>query len=643
MTPQTHRRLVYPYSGSKFHLVFILFLLQGLFPLSAGAQEYRSDSAFARENYRKQEYRITMRDGVRLYTVVYLPVDTSGNYPILMVRTPYSAGPYGVQAYRYSLGPNPELMREKYIFVYQDVRGRYMSEGTFEEMTPHRPVKKGPSDTDESSDTYDTIKWLLENLKHHNGNVGIWGISYPGFYATASLPGAHPSLKAVSPQAPVTDEFIGDDANHKGAFFLLDNFNFLNYFDIPRNGPVEDYGESLFESGNADAYTFFLNLGPLRNTNKPEYFGNRGKIWNELLEHDTYDRYWQSRNIRPHLKKIRPAVLVTGGWFDAEDLFGALETYRAIEKNNPANKNRLVMGPWAHGAWSLRNWNSYATHQFGSNTSAWYQHEIETPFFNYYLKGKGNPNMAEATVFETGTNRWKTYTQWPPPESRPRRYFLHEKGVLNTNPPAGEAAYSSYTSDPAHPVPYTANMTGRRNNDYMAEDQRFAASRPDVLLFETDTLTADLTISGGITAELFASTTGTDADFIVKVIDVLPERISEKDSAGSGTKSGGMQRLVRAEVIRGKFRKDFSKPEPFTPGKPEKITLQLPDAAHCFLKGHRIMVQIQSSWFPLTDRNPQKFMRIPEAREEDFQKAEIRIFHTKRKSSAIILPVMNCP
>jgi uncharacterized protein len=619
-----------------FYFAWLLLLpFVGLY-----AQNYKEDSTFMRDNFVKREVRIPMRDGALLFTAIYLPKDSSIKYPLLMVRTPYSVAPYGIEKFPYRLGPNAGLLKEKYIFVYQDVRGRYMSEGNFEEMTPHKPVKKTKKETDESSDTYDTIEWLLKNIINNNGRVGIWGVSYPGFYASAALPGAHPAIKAVSPQAPVTDEFIGDDANHKGAFFLLDNFGFMNYFDEPRKGPVEDYGDGIFTVNYKDAYQFFLQMGPISNANGPAYYNNRSKIWNEYTTHDTYDEYWKARNIRPHFKQVKPAVLVVGGWFDAEDLFGALETYRAIEKNNTGNDNRLVMGPWTHGAWASGNWSQFATHDFKQNTSKFYQDEIETPFFNFYLKDKGQLNLPEAYIFETGKNEWQKYVQWPPADMQPVDYFLRERGVLSSGIKTNVKEYTEYNSDPARPVPYTNLISRGRNNEYMAEDQRFASRRPDVLVFMTDTLTEDITLAGPVKADLFVSTTGTDADFIVKLIDVLPLNTPNPSPNPKQIQMGGMERLVRAEVIRGKFRNSFEKPQPFEPGKIAEVKYDLPDVAHTFLKGHRIMVQIQSSWFPLVDRNPQQFLKIPKATEADFIKSDIRIYHKPGNESKITLPIV---
>ena len=603
-----------------------------LYCLQATAQ---TNTDFVKENFIKIDTLIKMRDGIKLYTVIYVPKDTKEKYPILMERTPYSAGPYGDTSYAARIGPNPTLMNEKYIFVYQDVRGRYMSEGVNLEVTPYIVNKKNNKAVDESSDTYDTVDWLVKNIKNTNGRVGIYGISYPGFYATASLPGAHPAIKAVSPQAPVTDEFIGDDANHNGAFFLLDNFNFMNYFGKPRNGPVKDYGSEIFSENSKDVYDFFLKLGPISNTQSAIYFNHKSYIWNEYLQHDTYDDYWKARNIRPHLKNITIPALVVGGWFDAEDLFGALNTYSSIEKQSVQNKNRLVMGPWTHGAWESAEWKQYASYDFGSNTSKYFQDTLEARFFNFYLKDKGDFNAAEATVFETGSNQWKSYNTWPPANVKYVDYFLNDKQALSTQKETGNG-FDEYTSDPNKPVPYTNGIFGGRNNDYMAEDQRFAALRPDVLVYETPALTEDLTLSGKINADLHVSVTGSDADFVVKLIDVLPESEPNFKNAPKGFQMAGYQRLVRAEVMRGKFRNSYEKPEPFEPNKISNVKFALNDVAHTFKKGHKIMVQVQSSWFPLVDRNPQQFMRIPEATAADFKKENIKIYH----SSKISLPVL---
>jgi len=594
---------------------------------------------YVKENYTKIDTTITMRDGIKLYTIIYIPKDSSQQYPILIQRTPYSVWPYGSSNYPSDIMPG-KMKEEKYIYVKQDVRGRHMSEGINEEVTPYIPNKKTNKDVDESSDTYDTIEWLLKFLQNDNGRVGLWGISYPGFYATASLPGAHPAIKAVSPQAPVTDEFAGDDVNHNGAFFLLDNFRFMEGYDRPREGPQYFYKIPLFTpTSYSDAYKFFLDMKTIRKSNGPKYFNGKGKYWNEYLANDTYNDYWRSRNIRQHLKNITIPTLVVGGWFDAEDLFGALKTYEAIEKQGPANKNFLVMGPWTHGAWGAPEWNEFGTHQFGVNVNKYFQDSIESVFFKYYLKDKGNFNASEATMFETGTNQWGHFNQWPPDNTVAMSFYLAPNSKLLHSKNTASKSYSEYISDPAKPVPYTNGIYSDRNNEYMIEDQRFAAIRPDVLVFESDTLTDDMTIAGPIVADLFVSISGTDADFIVKLIDVLPD-YEKNIGKQRGTSMAGMQRMVRAEVMRGKFRNSLSKPEAFVPGKVSEIKFELNDVLHTFKKGHRIMVQVQSSWFPLVDRNPQKFMRIPDADEKDFQKAAIRIYHDATNSSNIVLPVI---
>jgi uncharacterized protein len=627
----------------------ILYLAVMTLPLLSMGQMNKKDGAFVKDNFNKREVYIPMRDGKKLYTVIYSPKDTMLPYPFLMQRTPYSAGPYGESAYRNSLGPNKDLLHGKYIFVYQDVRGRFMSEGDFQEMTPHIEGKKSNQETDESSDTWDTVDWLLKNIKNNNGRVGIWGISYPGFYASASLPDAHPAIRAVSPQAPVTDEFIGDDANHNGAFFLLDNFDFDNFFDIKRPGPVKNYGGNIFRVNIQDAYRFFLDLGPVKNTNHKEYFNHQGKIWDEYLGHSTYDDYWKARNIRPHLKNVRPAVLVVGGWFDAEDMFGSLRTYEAIEQQSPHNNNYIVMGPWTHGGWAAASWKSFGVLDFGQNVNDYY-HSVETRFFNYYLKDQDSLNLSEATVFETGTNQWKNYSTWPPAEARRVKFLLRENKRLSSatdsaqplsaRPPSSQlpetGGFDEYISDPANPVPYIDGVHGGRDNQYIVTDQRFAAARPDVLLYQTDTLSEALTVTGRLKADIFISSTGTDADLVVKLIDVLP---GPRDSSSPKGPSG-YQRLVRAEVFRCKFRNSYEKPEPLVPGQVTEVAFDMNEIAHTFKKGHRLMVQVQSSWFPLVDRNPQTFANIPACREEGFRKATIRIFHDPSHPSGITLPVM---
>jgi putative CocE/NonD family hydrolase len=592
-----------------------------------GAQE-RLD---VRAGYKKSEHRIAMRDGVKLFTCVYSPRDTSQKYPIMLIRTPYSVAPYGNDAYRETLGPSPLFMKEGYIFVYQDVRGRYMSEGEYVNVRPHKEKKNGPADIDESTDTYDTIDWLIKNIPNNNGRVGMWGISYPGFYVAVGMIDAHPALKAASPQAPIADWFIGDDFHHNGTLFLPHAFNFLSGFGHPRPAPTTE-GSPRFSHGTADGYEFFLDMGPLPNADK-KYFKGDVAFWNEMMEHPNYDDYWQARNTLPHLKNIRPAVMTVGGWFDAEDLYGALNTYKAVEKNSPGAYNILVMGPWFHGGWSRSDGDALGSVPFGSKTSVFYRENIELPFFNHYLKDKGELKLPEAYVFETGANQWRTCDQWPPRNARVDSLYLHANGQLSFAAPTQteKSAFDEYISDPRKPVPYITGTNIGMTREYMVDDQRLAGRRPDVLVHQTDVLTEDVTIAGPIVASLWVSTSGTDSDFVVKLIDVFPE---------TGEQMGGYQMLVRGEPMRARFRNSFAKAEPMIPDKVTRVEFTLPDSYHTFQKGHRIMVQLQSTWFPLVDLNPQKFVNIYKATEADFQKATERVYHSPQFSSHLKLQVL---
>ncbi len=521
-------------------------------------------------------------------------------------------------------------MREGYIFVYQDVRGTFLSEGEFEDVRPFNPAKRSASDIDEASDTYDTIAWLLANIPNNNGRVGMWGVSYPGFYVATALHDPHPALKAASPQAPIADWFLGDDDHHNGALFLLDCFSFNTFFGMPRPQPTQNQFKS-FDFGTPDAYQYFLRGGTVANLMK--YFKGENRYINDVLRHGTYDEFWQARSVLPHLKKVTPAVLTVGGWFDAEDLYGPLKVYEAIEKNNPGAVNHLVMGPWSHGQWAGGAGDSLGNIRFDANTSAWYRENVELPFFNHYLKDKGAAKLPEATVFRTGANEWKEYAQWPPKELQARSLYFQEKGRLSFEAPTDANGVDEYLSDPAKPVPYTNEISNSRGAGYMIEDQRFAARRPDVLVYETDPLPEEMTLAGPVLADLFVSTTGTDADFIVKLIDVYPDNAPNNSPRGAQVRMGGFQMLVRAEVMRGKFRNSFSKPEPFAPNRTAEVKVAMNDIHHTFKAGHRIMVQVQSSWFPLVDRNPQKFVDIYSATEADFQKATHRIHRSARWSS----------
>lgn len=602
---------------------------------AASAQE----STYVREHYVKSEHQIAMRDGAKLYTIVYAPRDTTQFYPIILIRTPYSVAPYGPDKFASRLRPSDALMREGYIFAYQDVRGRYMSEGDWVELRPINPNKQKSSDIDETTDSYDTVDWLVKNIRRNNGRVGITGISYPGFYASMGTIDAHPAVKATSPQAPIADDFIGDDDHHHGAFFLTAAFNFYASFGWPRTAPSPNQGKR-FDHGTPDGYQFFLDLGPLSNANQ-KYFHGQLSYWNDMMEHGTYDEHWQRLNVLPHLKDIKPAVMTVGGWFDAEDLYGPLKTYQTIEKNNPGAVNILVMGPWAHGQWASRSGERLGAIDFGSNTAEYFQQNIELPFFNYYLKEKGKLNLPEATIFLTGANEWRSFDRWPPKNVTTQQLYLRENGKLSFSaPPASQNPYDEYLSDPSKPVPFTADITTGFPRTYMIEDQRFAATRPDVLVYQSDILRENVTVAGPIIASLFVSTSGTDSDWIVKLIDVLPDS-SETPSVQPPTPPlGGYQMMVRGEVFRGKFRNSYSKPEPFIPGQVTKVEYELQDVFHCFKKAHRIMVQIQSSWFPLVDRNPQKFVDIYHARESDYQKATQRVFRTSDYPSHLKLNIL---
>jgi putative CocE/NonD family hydrolase len=618
-------------------VVFVLLSLGFVLPGRLAAQ----GAAEIKARYTKYEYRIPMRDGKRLFTAVYVPKDQSRTYPILLMRTPYSVRPYGADQYPEELRPSPLFAKAGYVFAYQDVRGRWMSEGEFVNMRPFNPAKKGPGDVDESSDTYDTIDWLLKKVPNHNGKVGMTGISYPGFYTAAGMIDAHPALKAVSPQAPVTDWFIGDDWHHNGALFLPHMFNFLARFDRPRPEPTKKFNPT-FDHETPDGYQFFLKLGPL-NEAGTRYFKGQAAFWDEAMRHGSYDDFWKARNLRQHIKDVKPAVMTVGGWFDAENLFGALEVYRNVKKNSPKTDNHLVMGPWVHGGWSRGNGSKLGDVPFNAKTAEFYRENIELPFFEHHLKGKDTPAHPEAWVFETGTNVWRKHDTWPPKDAKPRSLYLHAGGKLGDDLPPDarpEDGHDEYQSDPARPVPFLDKITIGMAAEYVTADQRFASRRPDVLVYDTSVLEEDVTIAGPIKVDLFVSTTGTDSDWVVKVIDVYPNDYPDPNPNPTGVKMGGYQQLVRGDVMRGKFRTSFEKPEAFTPGKPTPVKFTMQDVYHTFRSGHRIMIQVQSSWFPLVDRNPQRFVDIYTAKESDFRKATQRVYRTRELPSRVTVQVL---
>lgn len=616
--------------------VLILFFIGCEAPVDERSTEFRL--AYIKANYTKKEVRIPMRDSVKLFATIYIPKDQSESYPFLIKRSPYGSGPYEAGEYRTNLGPRGDnrFMKEKYIFVYQDVRGRWMSEGKFLNMTPTCPHGDATDGcVDESTDTYDTVEWLLKNITPNNGKVGLFGISYPGFYAAASIVNSHPAITASSPQAPIADWFIGDDFHHNGAFFLQDAFRFFAGFEHAEPNPTQTRGQRV-DPGMDDAYNFFLKMGPLKNANE-KYFKNRVAFWDSMMTHPNYDHFWQRRNIIPHLKGVKANVMTVGGFFDAEDPYGAVEIYKEIEKNSPNVMNMLVMGPWFHGGW-VRSSGSYMGNvNFEKATSSMYQSELDLPFFNYYLKGKGEFKQPDVKAFSTGSNKWHDFNRWPPKNATNRPVYLAENGTLSMQAPTLNGK-DSYISDPDNPVPYSQQITWRRSREYMVEDQRFAGMRSDVLEYQTDLLENDLTLVGPVTANLYVSTTGSDADFIVKIIDVFPDSTSEwqpSDEKYMDVPMSGYQMLVRFESMRAKYRNSFVTPEAMIPGKVTQVKFRIPDIFHTFKKGHRLMIQIQSSFFPLIDRNPQTFVNIYEADETDFQKATHTIHRSQEHPSRI--------
>jgi putative CocE/NonD family hydrolase len=622
-------------------------------PAPLVAQAPAPDSVFVRQNYTKREVRIPMRDGARLFTIVYEPKDASpaNRYPMLLQRTPFSVAPYGPDAYARTLGPNRFLMHEKYIFVYQDVRGRYMSEGDWENVRPFIPDSIKARDKkaiDEASDTYDTIDWLLKHIPNNSGKVGQWGISYPGFFASMGALSRHPALVASSPQAPVTDLYF-EDFHHNGALVQA-AFAAYPIFGLPRpqltTAPwwLAEF-QRMLELGEGDDYGYQLSLGPLRSVT--ERFYGTNVFWQQIVAHPNYDAFWQARAVPPVLRGVTHAVLVVGGWFDAEDLYGPLAVYKSLKTLNPRAKPSIVMGPWRHRGWAAQD----VVHTvqgdlyFGDSLETKYQRDVETPFFHTYLKGDGSARLPRALMFDTGRKRWERFDQWPAATAKAQTYYFHADGSLSTSARREARAFREYESDPASPVP--SRCKGPTIEDgvlyrYMSDDQRCFSSRRDVLTFQTEPLQGDVTVGGEITAQLEVSSTGTDADFVVKLIDVYPS--DEPDSPYRPNETvhmRGYQQLVRGEIMRARFRKSFSAPEPLRPDEVSPVHFRLEDVLHTFRKGHRIMVQVQSSWFPVFDRNPQTFVpNIYEATASDFVKATQRVWMGSGAASGIRLQVL---
>lgn len=622
------------------YLLAMLFLF-----ISSTVFSQPTNSDYIKANFTKSEHYIEMRDGVKLYTIVYTPKDNSKTYPILMQRTCYNIS--GNNNYKLR-SPSSHIIRDGYILVYQDVRGRYMSEGTFDNM---RPLSEGTNAktktvSDESSDTYDTVEWLTKNLKGNNGNVGIFGTSYPGHYSAIALVDAHPALKASSPQAPISDFFF-DDFHHHGALLqsYIAAFPVFGYQKdgLTRKGWYTKEMMRMFSNRPADGYQFNLDLGPLKNVTEKYHYDNF--FWQQIINHPNYDEFWQKRSIIPQLKDIKPAVMVVGGWFDAEDLFGPLNIYKTIEKRDSKAKSTIVMGPWTHGAWGRERGETIVNDiYFGDSISTFYQQEMELAFFNYYLKDEGKMKLPEAYMFDTGIKEWKKYDVWPPENVEPIALTFGSNETLYVNKDVEPDLTFDYLSDPAKPVPYrsiTEGLTFTPRN-FITDDQRHASYRPDVLTFKTDILDEDVTIAGELLAKLMVSMTGSDADFIVKLIDVYPDNHEQYDHNPKTVKMGGYQQLVRHEAFRGRFRESYVHPEPFEPNTISEVDVPLQDICHTFKKGHRMMIQIHSTWFPYIDRNPQKYVEnIYKADAEDFIKSTITIYGSSTIQAGGAIPEIN--
>ncbi len=598
----------------------------------------QSHEDYLRESYVKTEHMVPMRDGVRLYTIVYAPKDDTEEYPVMLFRTPYSIGPYEPDRFRSPLGPTAEFDRNRYIFVFQDVRGKFRSEGEFEVIKPLARDRPGSGEADESTDNYDTIEWALEHLPNDNGRVGQWGISYPGWQTVMGMVDRHPALVASSPQASPSDMFIGDDWHHNGAFRIMYAFSWLSSNARVRTGPTESRS-GRFDYGTPWGYEFFLKAGSAANIDD-KYFHGDVIAWNDFMEHGTYDEYWQRQNALLHLDGIDHAVLNVAGWFDTEDYYGPMSIYRTIEEMSPASQNTLAVGPWLHGGWRSMEGDYLGCIEFDTPTSLDFQSQVQHPFFRYHLKGEGSWSAPEAVVFETGRNEWWTLDHWPPPGISQTNLYLRVDGTLSFDEPTetGTDASDSYVSDPNHPVPFSAEIRTRLRHLWKVEDQRFASSRPDVLTYVSEPLTEDLTIAGPILANIYVSTTGTDSDWIVKLIDVYPGDAPRSESCS--VPMGGFQMHVAGEIMRGKFRNSMEHPEPMVPGEVARIDIDLKDRYHTFLAGHRIMVHVQSSWFPAYDRNPQTFVDIYHAQPKDYQMATQTVYRSAGNPSHLVLGVM---
>ena len=587
--------------------------------------------------FEKTNAMIAMRDGLRLNTNIFAPKNASGPLPILLERTPYNA-PETTRGW--AEGKYRALAADGYIFVFQDIRGRYKSEGQF--VMQRAPVSlinggKDPKVVDEVTDAYDTVEWLIKNVPDNNGRVGIIGISYPGWTAAMATLAPHPALRAASPQASPADMFLGDDFHHNGAFRLSYGFEYATMMETNKE-------QVRFDFDKYDTFEWYLRLGALSNVNE-KFLHGKIPTWNDFVNHPSYDGFWQQQAMAGYLKKVNVPMLNVAGWWDQEDFYGPLKIYETLEEHDRQGINFIVAGPWNHGGWARSDGSSLGRIKFDSNTSQHYREKIEAPWFAYWLKDKGRLEITEAVTFQTGANEWKSYGQWPPRNlTTDRKLYFHANGRLSFDAPteAGLRAFDSYISDPANPVPYrprpvepTYYFRGSGWGAWLVEDQRFAHRRPDVLSWETDTLTEDVTITGAVVAHLFASTTGTDSDWIVKLIDVYPEDYPKEP------KLGGYQLMVANEVFRGRFRQNFERPEAIAPNKVSEYAIDMRHCDHRFLKGHKLMVQVQSTWFPVIDRNPQKYVEnIFKAKDADYIKATQRVFRSKPFPSHVKVSAM---
>jgi putative CocE/NonD family hydrolase len=602
--------------------------LLAAFVLSAGKLPAQQ-TADLKQRFTRTETMIAMRDGVKLNTDIYVPKMVKGPLPFIMMRTPYGSER---SAKRFFVDYLKDLEKEGYIFVLQDIRGRYKSEGTFVMARAPRD-KSDPKAVDESTDAYDTIDWLMKNVPDNNGKVGILGISYPGWLTVMAMLDPHPALKAVSPQASPADQFLGDDFHHNGAFRLSYGFEYVAMMETSKIN-------ASFKFDRFDTFEWYLKLGALSHVN-PRYFKGKMPTWNDFIAHPNYDSFWQKQAFAPYLNRVTVPTLNVAGWWDQEDYYGPLKVYELLEKHDAAKQNFLVIGPWNHGGWATGPGNKLGKISFDSATGQHFREKVQAPWFAYHLKGKGKLDQPEALLFQTGSNRWVAHEQWPPQKKGERRLYFHAHGRLSFDAPSGpDDAADTYVSDPANPVPYRPRPVrptypGPEWQVWMVEDQRFVHQRPDVLTWGTDPLQEDVTLAGSPIAHLFASTSGTDCDWIVRLIDVYPETYAKEPAMG------GYQLMISGEVFRARFRKSFEKPEPVVPDQVNEYAIDLHWSHHCFRKGHKIMVQVQSTWFPLIDRNPQKFVpNIFEATDGDFHGARQRVLRTQHSPSHIALPVL---